>query len=44
LFDAQHTEGFDFLVESLQQRRRGFGVQHGPGVRLERVTVGTSAD
>src|SRR5260370_81206 len=44
LFYAQHAQGFDFLIESLQQRRSGFGVQHGPRVRLERDHRRHSAD
>ena len=35
LFDAQHAQRFDFLIKSLQERRRGFGVQQCPRVRFE---------
>src|SRR6266581_3318912 len=35
LFNAQHSERFDLLIESLQQRRRGFGMQDGARMRLE---------
>ena len=35
LLDAEHAEGFDLLVEGLQQGRRGLGVQHGARVRVE---------
>src|SRR6266581_1992593 len=35
LFNAQHSERFDLLIEGLQQRRRGFGMQDGARMRLE---------
>src|SRR5260221_10403610 len=35
LFDAEHSERFDLLIEGLQKRRRGFRMQHFAGMRLE---------
>src|SRR6266446_4463399 len=35
LLDAEHAERFDLLIESLQQWRRRFGMQHLAGMRLE---------
>src|SRR5260370_27018635 len=35
LFDAEHTERLDFLIERLQKRRRGFRMQNLAGMRLE---------
>src|SRR5437763_16281377 len=35
LFDAQHAERFNFLIECLQQWWRGFGMQQRPRMRLE---------
>src|SRR5260370_24157209 len=44
LFDAEHPERFDFLIESLQKRRRGFGMKHLAGMRLESNTGRHGAD
>ena len=44
LFDSQNAEGFDFLIESLQEWRRRFRMQDGARVRLERNYGWDSAD
>jgi hypothetical protein len=35
LFDAEHAERLHFLIEGLQEWRRGLGMQDGAGMRLE---------
>ena len=35
LLDTQHAQRFNFLIECLQQWRRGFGMQHRSWMRLE---------
>jgi len=42
LLDAQHAKAFYFLIERLQEWRRGFGMQDGPRVRIESDDVGTA--
>src|SRR2546426_1867292 len=44
LFDSQNAQGFDFLIECLQERRRRFRMQDGSRVRLERNHGWGSAD
>jgi len=36
LFDSQNAQGFDFLIERLQERRRRFRMQDGSRMGLER--------
>ena len=36
LFDSQNAQGFDFLIECLQERRRRFRMQDGSRMGLER--------
>jgi hypothetical protein len=35
LLDTKHAKAFNFLIESLQERRRRFRMQHGARVRIE---------
>ena len=44
LFDAEHAQGFDFLIECLQEGRRRFRMQDCARVRLERNHGWDSAD
>src|SRR5260370_38288689 len=44
LFDSEHAQGFDFLIERLQEWRRRFRMQDGARMRLERNHGWDSAD
>src|SRR5437667_3165910 len=44
LFDSQNAQGFDFLIERLQERRRRFRMQDGSRMGLERKHSWQGAD